>query len=405
MASSIAETQLVSGDIFFQSGMYKKKLNVKTASNNSFSGDIIDLTKYTQGETWDQVSLVYSIVEIDEKQSEDIRNFTVKPKFLSDNHNTFKFIVQINGKDVNNRAVVCWFAREEIVDIQGEKFSTKESHIQNQKATFDLQYQVNNVLSVTSDNGTVLKYNLTNENQTLNVELGNGTIYGTYTKPYTHREIGKPGSYYPPPTMRINENLWYDNRLGTMPFSGIITLLSNEEKPQSWQISSERVYEYDRSGSIATNTEFNHRKDADTETKTVITRSVLNSTDGLYPYRQHWTIYCQDYRRTILRDCVWTGNVTAHTYLYIVNISYIKRNNDPNTIENDAYTWINIGQEEILQNSTNTPPKVNSYIGQYKDGTGYYRYIVTKTIPIGNDPSFYYYEYRVYGIKQMRVER
>ena len=403
MGSSIAETQLVSGDIFFQSGMYKKKLNVKTASNNSYSGDIIDLTKYTQGEVWDQVSLVYSIVEVDAKQSEDIRNFTIKPKFLTDNHNTFKFVVQINGKDVNNRAVVCWFAREEIVDIQGEKFATKESHIQNQTGNFNLQYQVDSILSVTSDNGTVSKYNLTNNNQTLNVELTNGNVYAIYKKPYVHRELGKPGSYSPSKTMKINEILWYDNRLGSMPFSGTINLASNVEKPQEWQISSERIYESDRNSSIPINQEYNHKKDADTETKTVITRSVHNRTDGWYPYRQHWTIYCQDYRRTLLRDCIWEGEVTAHTYLYLVNISYIKRYNSPTIANDNEDVWINVAQEELLQ-TTNTPPKVNSYIGQLKDGNDYYRYMVTKTIAMSTDSVNYYTTYRVYGIKQMKVK-
>ncbi len=406
MASPIAETQLVSGDIFFQSGMYKKKLNVKTASNISYTQDVIDLTKYTEGETWEQVSLIYSIVEIDIRQSENIKSFNVKPIYLTDNRNTFKFVAEINGKDVNNRIAVSWYAREEIIDIQGEKFSTKESPNQNQSASFNLQYQAKSVLSVTSDNGQVGKYELGNGQSSIQVELKNGTVYATYSKNYKYEELGKPGSYNPATTKKISTTLWYDNRLGNMPFSGTLSLTTNAEKRQAWQIGAERIYQDERTSYVNPGTEYEHREDRDVETKVVVTQCVLKSTDSGAPYTKHYRVFAKDYRRTILRDCIWTGNVYAQTYLYLVNISYIKADNSPqkaSTAEEEGI-WINISSEELIQSDTLYPPKLNSFILDTTLDNDYFRYYVTKVVPIYRD-SFnpYYTHYRIYGIKQMRV--
>lgn len=404
MASSIAETQLVSGDIFFQSGMYKKKLNVKTASNISFTGDIIDLTQYTQGETWDQVSIVYSVVEISSKQSEDVRSYHIYPKYLSENNNIFKFVATINGKDAENRVAVSWFAREEIIDIKGEKFSTKESHLQSQSADFNLQNQVGKILSVTSDNGTVSGYALTNNNTTLHVELRNGTVYATYSKPYRYEELGKPGDYRPSQEKRINENLWYDNRLGTMPFSGVIKLTTNIEKPQNWNISNERVYIEDTTTYYNPGAEYNHNRTSTNESKNVITRSVHIWSESYYPYTKHYKVYCQFYNRAILRDCVWTGTVYAQTYLYLVNVSYIKKDNKSTNFSFEDI-WVNISQEELIQNSTAKPPASQSYVLYSTEGENQYRYLVTKVVNVINNTSYPYSSlYNVYGIKQILVK-
>lgn len=403
MASSISETQIVAGDIFFQSGMYKKKLNVKTASNVSYTEDIIDLTQYSEGETWSNVTLVYSIVEIDLRQSEDVRSYTVKPKYLTDNKNSFKFVAEINGKNVNNRVVVSWFAREEVIDIQGEKFITKESYKQEQVYTYNLQNKARSILSVTSDNGSVTSYMLDGTGTKLTVDLGNGTVYKTYIKPYTYKETGKPGSYSPSSTHTISEHIYYNSNLGSMPFTGVLNLSSNVEKPQAWQISAEKVYVSNVSKSIATGTEYQIAKTADMESKYVITRSVLTSTDSWAPYTQHWTIYCQEYRRTILRDCTWTGTVYAQTYLYLVNLSYIIYEEMIKIIEDTVGTWVKISSEELVQ-TTNTPPKVGQYIQQTWYAADYFRYYITKVVPISQDKYFpYYTTYNVYGIKEMKV--
>lgn len=405
MASPIVETQILSGDIFFQNGMYKKKLNVKTASNITYTDDIINLTQYSEGEPWTQVSLVYSIVEISAKQSEDVRSYVVKPKYLSKDQNIFKFVAEINGKNAGNRIAVSWFAREEIIDVQGEKFNTKESHNQIQNATFELQNQVGSLLSVTSDNGRVDSYELTKNNTFINVKLSNGTVYKTYSKPYRYEEKGKPGNYQPQNIKKISTTLWQDDNLGNMPFSGNLTLTSNVEAPQGWEIGQEIILTNDTTTNYGANTELQYYKDAILEQKYVVTRTVHKYSESGYPYTKHYTVYAKLYRRTILRNCVWTGNVYAQTYLYLVNVSYIRANNNATQFTGeDKYHWIPVGPEEIIQQITNTPPKVNSIVRQYVENGETYRYIVTKAVPINKDSLTHYTNYKIYGIKQMQVK-
>lgn len=401
MASPIIETQILAGDIFFQNGMYKKKLNVKTASNVSYTEEVINLTKYSEGEPWSQVSLVYSIVEIDIRQSENIKSFNVRVKYLTDDHNSFKFVAEINGKPVNNRVSVCWFAREEIIDVKGEKFTTKESANQIQTATFNLQNQVKTILHVTSDNGHIDSYNLINDNSGINVKLSNGNVYATYSKSHTYKEIGKPGNYSPENIKRISVNLHYDNQLGTIPFSGNLSLYSNVERPLNWEIGPEILLEDDTITKANEGEIRNYYKDSILEQKYVITKSVYLRQDGWRPYNRHYAVYARLYRRTLVRDCVWTGNVFAQTYLYLVNVSYIKQNNTPSR-ESIVETWINISQEIAIQETT-TPPSKGTIIKETNTGHDYFRYVVTSSRPIEKIEGIYRTVYRVFAIQQMKV--
>lgn len=401
MASPVIETQILAGDIFFQNGMYKKKLNIKTASNVSYTEEIINLTKYTEGEPWSQVSLVYSIVEIDIRQSENIKSFNVRVKYLTPDHNSFKFVAEINGKSVNNRVSVCWFAREEIIDVKGEKFPTVESPYQTQKASFKLQNQVKNILHVTADNGHVNSYNLSEDRSMITVELSNGSVYATYSKAHTYKEIGKPGNYKPDSIKKINVNLHYNNNLGVMPFSGNLQLTSDVERPLNWQIGAEEIYQHNTYNYTAPGTEKGYYKDELIEQKYVITKAVRLWREHYSPYRTYYDIYAQLHRRSLVRDCVWTGNVFAQTYLYLVNVSYIKQDNSPSR-DGEHITWINISPEMVIQDTIN-PPSKGSIIKETSVGHDYFRYVVTSYRPIGKLQGTYNTVYRVFGIQQMKV--
>lgn len=407
MASPTIETQILAGDIFFQNGMYKKKLNVKTASNISYTEEVINLTKYTEGEPWSQVSLVYSIVEIDIRQSENIKSFNVRVKYLTADHNSFKFVAEINGKPVNDRVSVCWFAREEIIDVQGEKFSTVESHNQVQTATFKLQNQARSILHVTSDNGHVSSYNLIDNNSKITVNLNNGSVYDTYSKPYTHKEIGKPGNYVPDSVKQIRTTLYYNNKLGNMPFTGNLNLVKNVERPLDWQIGPEILlygnWEYiPGNNKLKPNDVQNYHKDLVIERKHIITKLVLVRKLSYRPYTEYYNVYAKLHQRTLVRDCEWTGNLFAQTYLYLVNVSYIKQDNSPSRDAGEGYEWINISPEIIIQEKTIKPPNKGSIIKEENQGHDYFRYVVTNLRAVGKTQN-YYTLYNVYGIQQMKV--
>lgn len=325
MADKIRQTEITSGDIYFKIGNYQKRVNTKTASNMNYINDIINLQEYTYGEEWEQVSITYGIVKI-EGNVENIQDIDISIKYLTDNKNQFKFVGKINGRDVsNNKILISWFAREEIIDVTGERFITPETHVNeiNHKHTFN--NNVKKVLNVSVNTGIVDSYNLISKNQ-LNINLRQATKYKTYSKPYSYNEAGKPGSYTPDQTKSVKIDMFQDDKLGTMPFSGIIKLVSNSTRQLPWyNVGAQYTY---KSVTVSNNSEWGYSigqvldssTTSDYATRTIVTDIVRTGGDI---YNKSANIYATSQKADILRDCSWSGTLYCDTYVYVVNTSYI----------------------------------------------------------------------------------
>lgn len=404
MTENIQETQIVAGDIFFQSGLYKKKLNYKTASNINKTEEIIDLTKFSHGEPWKNVAITYGLVGIDKGTIDITQGLDIEIQFLDNNKNVFKFIVLINNIHyIDSHISISWLAREEIVDIKGERVSTQESGQQNQSIDITLKHQAENILNVSCDNGS-LTYSVNADNTIVYVNLKNGLPYKIYNKEYTYEELSQPGSYSPVQSKLMNKTLYYDSFLGYMEFSGNVSLIQNEVKPQAWIIGEEFKYKSSEPKEYAPGDEFEVNSTADVETKKVVTRSVWVSKDGYSPYHNRYDIYVKPYTRTILRDCIWKGILNAPSYLYIVDISYVVSNLPP--ITDLTAQWIDIEPEVKFIERTDTPPEIGSTTQYEQIGYLTTRYKITKIIPVVyNIPNHYYQYFDVYAKKQQQIQQ
>lgn len=320
------QTEIVSGDIFFKDGNYKKRLNTKTASNMTKTSLIVDLKEYTEGEAWENVAITYGIVSIDQYSTETVKSTKVEIKYLTADKNKFQFIGHINGKNIGSSMTISWFAREEIIDVGGSSFITPERTYANQTYTYVFPKKISKLLNISSNTGVIEKYTISEDKGSITVSLKSGAKYATYQKSYTKSVSGQPGSYTPQSSISITAQYYVNSVVGNANYTGVIKLVSNTTSVQPWvNNGSQFVY---TTQTVSTSASFgysvnqvvNSSSDANYHYRTIITNVVLTSSNQYYKTA---TIYAINQKATILRNCQWQGTLYCDTFLYIVDLSYI----------------------------------------------------------------------------------
>lgn len=320
------QTEIVSGDIFFQDGNYKKRLNTKTASNITKTGLTINLKDYTEGEAWENVTITYGVVSIEQYSTETIKSTSVEIKYLSSDKNTFQFIGYVNGKNIGSSMTVSWFAREEIIDVGGSKFVTPEKASSVQTYTYTFPSKVLKMLNISTNTGMIESYSISSDKRSITVKLKSGSKYATYQKAYEKVSNGMAGSYVPASSLPINASYYVNSVVGNANYSGTIKLISNTTTVQPW-VNNGSQFVYTTKTVLKTagfgysvNQVVNSSSDANANYRTIITNVVQTSSTV---YHKTATIYAINQKATILRNCKWSGTLYCDTFVYSVNMSYI----------------------------------------------------------------------------------
>lgn len=320
------QTEIVSGDIFFQDGNYKKRLNTKTASNTTKTGLTINLKDYTEGEAWENVSITYGVVSIEQYSTETIKSTSVEIKYLSSDKNTFQFIGYVNGRNIGTSMTVSWFAREEIIDVGGSKFVTPEKASSVHTYTYTFPSKVSKILNISTNTGMIESYNISSDKRSITVKLKSGSKYKTYQKVYEKVSNGMAGSYVPASSFFINASYYVNSVVGNANYSGTIKLISNTTTVQPW-VNNGSQFVYTTQTVLKTvgfgysvNQVVNSSSDANANYRTIITSVVQTSSTQ---YHKTATIYAVNQKATILRNCKWSGTLYCDTFVYSVNVSYI----------------------------------------------------------------------------------
>lgn len=278
------------------------------------------MPSYTEDELWDNPAVQYGITGIN--LNENISNMSIDIEYLTDDKNQFKFVGTVNGKKISNEIQVSWYAREEVIDIIGEKTSSSESGERKQKFDYTLKIKPYKFLGATVNTGT-LSYTQPDSNNKMTFDCDNGNPYKQYARVVTKNVNGKPGSYVAPTTMYVEETAYQNQYLGNLNFKGNINKQSETSVKGSFVITqAEYLYKSNTTENPSVGTIVTETTTLDAVTRTRITKVVYVSTVN---YVKYYNIYAVNEKATITKNIVYSGNIYAPTYLYIINIRYLSQ--------------------------------------------------------------------------------
>lgn len=319
MANGTQETEILAGDIFFQVGNYRKKINVKTAGGTAFTEETISLPAYTENETWQYPAVQYGITGID--FTTGISSVKIEIEYLNANKNVFKFVGYVNGQRITNQIQVSWYAWEEVIDIGGEKATSIESKNRNQVFTHTLKVKPYQLLGVSVNTGNV-SYTQPDANLNMTFTCNNGNPYKQYPRYVIRYVNGKPGSYVAPNTMYVTETAFYNQFLGNLDFAGNISKTSETKVQGAWTYGTEYKWKSSVRENYTAGTLINKTETLDLITEDRVTRSVYIKTVN---YVAYYDVYAKKQQAVITKNITYEGNIYAPTYLYIVTIKYISK--------------------------------------------------------------------------------